>query len=497
MDDAFVFVTSTGRPDLAESKVDRRKIRRHAMHGIAIARRAKGDYGQHNRRQLPLFLEPTADKEKEKENTSPQQELFNSALETVYMIPPPLSAQGYELAKLTYGFDILSLSALASVHLSRSFVRILAFSPANLQKLAQSRQPSWLDFVPARYSESRLLQAAVDCTLARAHRSLHPDYLGISETAVIKLYLKALSELQEALGDELEGRWARPDVLCATKILAFYEFLQFSQLGRWLHHIDGTRKLMRLRGPENYSSDFEQQMLMSQTGTIFHESMSVGEDCFLEEPKWKALLSSIAVVERPTNIIKSPPDCHPILSSLWIHASPTARLFRQTSVCITGTGADDPGTILQLILEAYQTRQNLLTWRENFTKFAAGRQADRYRSRFRELLGVSLAVQIVLNRLIVALEPRAAEARTFENETQAFADRVIVLCDEAAKEALPTANMLLAEKRGIAKAAKESGDDWMWAVLGGTYRTCRGRKCVPAAVFEKWSISLSRRDVEW
>jgi hypothetical protein len=218
--DAFVFVTSTGRPDLGESKVDGRRIRRHAMRGVAIARRAKGDYGQHNRRQLPLFLEPTADKAKE--NTFPQQELFNSALEAVYMVPPPLSAQGYELAKLTYGFDILSLSALASVHLSRASVRILASGPANLQKLAQLRQPSWLDFVPARYSESRLLQAAVDCTLARAHRSLHPDS-GISETAVIKLYLKALSELQEALGDKLEGRWARPDVLCATKILAFYE----------------------------------------------------------------------------------------------------------------------------------------------------------------------------------------------------------------------------------------------------------------------------------
>lgn len=227
--DAFVFVTSTGRPDLAESKVDRRRIRRHAMHGIAIARRAKGDYGQHNRRQLPLFLEPTADKEEE-DTFPPQQELFNPALDAVYMIPPPLSAQGYELAKLTYGFDILSLSALASVHLSRAFVRILAFSPANLQKLAQSRQPSWLDFVPARYSESRLLQAAVDCTLARAHRSLHPDW-GISETAVIKLYLKALSELQEALGDELEGRWARADVLCATKILAFYEVRGARALG--------------------------------------------------------------------------------------------------------------------------------------------------------------------------------------------------------------------------------------------------------------------------
>ncbi|KAF4340719.1 hypothetical protein FBEOM_5358 [Fusarium beomiforme] len=490
--DAFVFITSTGRPGQAESEVDRQRIRRHAMRSMAIARRAKGDYGQHNRRQLPLFLEPTASKVKE--NTSLQQELFNSALEVAHMVPSPLSAQGYELAKLTYGFELLSLSALASVHLSRASVRILASSPTRLQILAQLRHPSWLDFVPARYAESRLLQAAVDCTLARAHRSLHPDS-GISETAVVKLYLKALSQLQEALGDKLERRWARADVLCAIKILAFYEFLQFSQSAQWLHHIAGARKLMRLRGPENYSTDFEQQMLMSQIGTIFHESMSIGEDCFLEELKWKALLSSIAAVERPTNLIKSL-DCHPLLSSLWIHASPAARLFRQTSVCVNGTGANDPGTILQLVLEAYQTRQNLLKWREDFVKFAAELQPDLHSSRLRELLGVSFAVQIVLNRIIIALQPRAAAARTFEKETQAFADRIIVLCHEATEESLPISNMLLAEKIVIANATKESEEDWMWAVSGETYSTSQGIQCIPATIFEKWYIALDRRDVD-
>ncbi|KAK2041711.1 hypothetical protein LZ31DRAFT_625348 [Colletotrichum somersetense] len=277
--DAFVFVASTGRPDSAESKADRRRIRSHAMRGTAVARRAKGNYGQHNRRQLPLFLKPAADKERE--NPSPQQGLYDSAPE-VLLVPPPLSVQGYELAKLTYGFDILSLSALASAHLSRSSVRMLASNPTNLQKVAQLRQPSWLDFVPARYSESRLLQAAVDCTLARAHRSLHPDS-GISETAVIKLYLKALSEVQEALGDKLEERWARPDVLCATKILAFYEFLQFSEPAPWLHHITGMQKLMKLRGPENYSTDLEQQILMSHTGTIVSK-------LYLAYYKWDGLL---------------------------------------------------------------------------------------------------------------------------------------------------------------------------------------------------------------
>jgi hypothetical protein len=221
--------------------------------------------------------------------------------------------------------------------------------------------------------------------------------------------------------------------------------------------------------------------------------MLIGEDCFFEEPEWKALLSSISRSENPTTEMKSP-DCHPMISSLWIHASPTPRLFRQTTACVTEPRANDPGTILQLILELYRTRQHILSWREKFTQFALERHADRHRLRLREILGVSFAVQMVLNRLIVALEPHAAEAPSFENETQAFAEKIIALGDEAAREALPTSDLLLAQKIVIARAAKESEEDWKLAVSRGTIPALPGRKCVSAVVFERWCISLGRRD---
>ena len=221
--------------------------------------------------------------------------------------------------------------------------------------------------------------------------------------------------------------------------------------------------------------------------------MLLGEDCFFEEPEWKALLSSISTVEISTSAIKTP-DCHPMTSSLWIHASPTPRLFKQTTAFVTGLQASEPGSILHLILEALQTRQNVLSWRERFTVFASERSADRQRLRLRELLGVSFAVQIVLNRLIVALEPRAAEARTFEIETQAFAEKVIVLCEEAAREALPASDILLAQKLVIAKAAIESNSDWMQAVSKGSVHTEQGSKRLPAAIFKRWCISFGRHN---
>jgi hypothetical protein len=219
-----MFVSLNGRPDRAESKEERKRIRKHAMRAVGIARREKGGYGQHNRRQLPVFIQSTGFEEKESassfENCQENDQPDDLHLETVSRISPLPSAQGYENARIRHGFDILSLSALTSVYLSRYSVRTLGSSPQQLQKLMRIREASWLDFVPSQYSESTVLQAAVDCTMAQAHRLLYPD-AGATEANVIKLYLKALSELQAALGDGT--RWARSDVLCATQILAFYE----------------------------------------------------------------------------------------------------------------------------------------------------------------------------------------------------------------------------------------------------------------------------------
>lgn len=234
-------------------------------------------------------------------------------------------------------------------------------------------------------------------------------------------------------------------------------------------------------------------MLMSQTGTIFHESMLLGEDCFFEEPRWKALMLSISKPKTSGKAIMTP-ECYPMISSLWIHASPTPRFFRQTTAIIVGTEASDPGTIFQLLIEIYQTRQNLVQWRKTFSIFAAERYTERHRLRLRELLGVSLAVQTVLNRLVVALEPRAAEASGYENETQAFAGQIISLCSEAAAEALPTSDLLLAQKLVVARAARESEHNWKLEISRGPIYGVERRTCVSVALFDRWCTSLGRRE---
>jgi hypothetical protein len=220
---SFVFITSSGPPNQAESQAQRHQIRRQAMRDVAIARRQRGTYGQHNLRQYPVFY-PNSE-EGRVQAAFPQQESYEDGNADVtpdmlWKVLPSLSAQGYERARIDRGFDILSLSALTSVHITGATVQTLSSDPERLRALLQEREVSWLDFIPLQYSQSDLLQVAVDCTLAQAQRLLCPNSAA-TESTVLRLYGNALFKLQAALSDK--DRWSRPDVLCATQILAIYE----------------------------------------------------------------------------------------------------------------------------------------------------------------------------------------------------------------------------------------------------------------------------------
>lgn len=130
--EAFIFVERSGRPDQTESKAERQRIRRHAMRGVATARRERGGYGQHNRRQFSVFIERTNIQET---NAASSYEPSISTLKVdIRMLSCP-SAHGYEAARTRHGFDILSLSALTSVYLSRYSVTILCSNPQQMQRL--------------------------------------------------------------------------------------------------------------------------------------------------------------------------------------------------------------------------------------------------------------------------------------------------------------------------------------------------------------------------
>lgn len=134
-----------------------------------------------------------------------------------------LPAKDYEHARIEFDFDILSLSALTSVFSGRTTAYALFNSPWKLKDWTQTKQESYLDFVPASYSTHPLVRAAVNCTMAQGRARLSSTDAEAKEVdaKILSLYGKALHMLQAALDDPVERFEA--ETLFATQMLQLFE----------------------------------------------------------------------------------------------------------------------------------------------------------------------------------------------------------------------------------------------------------------------------------
>lgn len=242
----FQFVNSTiDAPKVPQDQAIRALIRKQAMKKASAARRRDGNYGKHNLRQYPVFLFDTidpinpaatsqylnqekavvrADVEETKESV-PEQPIKQSPASISRVvryesIPGNLSARGYELTSMKSDFDINDLSTLSTLHVNRAARAALSRNPYHLiYQLRSHKQSSYLSYLPSRYGQIPCLSDATDCVIARARQIISPNQNW--ESAVISFYLKALNSLQKAL-DNPKQRF-KPEVLCATEILALYE----------------------------------------------------------------------------------------------------------------------------------------------------------------------------------------------------------------------------------------------------------------------------------
>ena len=249
----FQFVNSTiDTPTVPKDLAVRALIRKQAMKKASAARRRDGNYGKHNLRQYPVFLfdeKNTLDitaqegkgatfneqvvviqeprmvvKERLKQNKRKEVERqqWISMLAAAESLPQSLSPKGYELTSMKSDFDIIDLSTLSTLHINRAARAALSRNPYHLiYQLRSYKQSSYLSYLPSMYGQSDCLSAATDCVIARARQIISPRLNW--EGAVISLYLKALNSLQKAL-DCPKQRY-KPEVLCATEILALYEVI--------------------------------------------------------------------------------------------------------------------------------------------------------------------------------------------------------------------------------------------------------------------------------
>lgn len=175
------------------------------------------------------------------------------------------------------------------------------------------------------YGSSQCLDFAIRCVALRVRRYLAGDVDHHSD-AVFSYHAAALQSLGYAVRDPVKAR--QPEVLCTAEVLAIYELLEFANPQAWIVHIAGASSLLKLRGAESCTTDFEKALLLALVGPIYTEAMISGSVCFLDDPSWKkALVSSI--LEYTTFS-----DCSEIVISLWVRNVSLPRLFKDVERAI-------------------------------------------------------------------------------------------------------------------------------------------------------------------
>jgi hypothetical protein len=182
-----------------------------------------------------------------------------------------------------------------------------------------------------------------------------------------------------------------------------------------------------------------------------------------------------------------PTDRDPIVTSLWTHMTPIPRLFKRTTTYVCTSTNPNHALRDEIILQAYDTRANLLSWSQEFHTFYQRYQSQIVEFKLHELLGVALAMQILLQRIIIALQPMDQGSALLEQETQGIAQRLIGLQNEAGLVQHPRTHILLAQKVFIARATVASREDW------GNGLEWTGRGVVSKEIFERWCGFLGRK----
>jgi hypothetical protein len=189
-----------------------------------------------------------------------------------------------------------------------------------------------------------------------------------------------------------------------------------------------------------------------------------------------------------------PPNTHPerhdIGLEVWSVVSPLPRLFRRVSEYILSSHAQDPPEVMELMLRCYRARQKIEIWRVRFEKDmdeCPHKRNDDHR--YRGNLGVAMAAQCMVQRLIVALEPRSGDALRLERQVHELAEGLIAFSGDRC----PRLDVVLAQKYAIADAVLRTKDMYLQAAQGSTDGIEAGRTHINRQIFGDFCTALGRR----
>lgn len=492
--DSYEFINSSSGAGAATGQDTRRLIRRQAMSRVAAARRQKGFWGQHNRRQYPASrpgLKVRAEAENEAAASGPvgvhsdaQQRGLMPVMSTRMAVPASVPCSGYEAMRMDYGFDLLDLSALTTFHTGRITAQLLSREPFRLAHVLRCRQWSYFSFLPSRYGHSACLDDAAHCVAARVRQWMSSPS-DPPDDGVLLLYSKSLNSLQSALNDPV--LCLQPETLCATAILAIHELLHSAGHEAWVRHVLGASALMKLRGPQRYQTDFERALFLAQAGPIYTEAILNDDRCFLEHDVWQNVFRSVV---SETDALS---DSSGVVVSLWTTICPIPSLFKDIQDTVCNFTDTDTRTIGSLFARAREIRTLLLQWRRQFEELPSSLRLPEVSGGGKqyETLGIYLTNLVIINRLSVALNTHAG--LDLEGETQDLASQIIKL-ERRASATNPRASLFMAFKTIVAQATLDTKHEWQQAINPSIGNHARASSFINSQVFEHW-VRLKGRKI--
>lgn len=523
----FQFVNSTvADPSVPQDVKVRNMIRKQAMKKASAERKKDGNYGKHNLRQLPVFvynqddlpIEPkvkeilTPPTSESSSSSSPQSEDSSTVdrpsppttkleqkryqhamverqrlwakLSLAESLSAGMSAKGYEATSMKNDFNILDLATLATLHVGRFTRGALSNSPDNLiQQLRAKCDPqfTYLSFLPSRYEQVGILSDAANCVIARARNIVSPNKNW--EGAVVTFYLRALRSLQKALDDP--QRQYQADVLCATEVLALYELLDPSgDPSAWVRHTAGASRLIQLRGPRAYNTEFEKALFMGHTVPILTEALFQGQHCFLQQKPWQRVLRS-CILDTPHLSDRSE-----IVISLVMLKAFIPGYFKDVSYIICKPELPGIPSVALTAAGLRELRLDLLAWYDRYQIYIRDRPSVLTGSidydNHCKVISTYLSCILITNRLLTALsvvERSDLEAHSLECTIQAFR------LEEEVKYSSTQTSLFLAQTVGVSTTIKMTTYDWN----GLNSSDDRADGVISRMTFETWNNICGRK----
>ncbi|KKP04207.1 hypothetical protein THAR02_03725 [Trichoderma harzianum] len=415
--------------------------------------------------------------------------------------------------KMSAEFPILELIApLTSLHLG--FASISCFTSnsgragdlLSTSPLSHLQSRRLLSYLPSRYGKVAALTYTVDCLVARLNQITRTSLANCTseeeDGIVFCHYAKALNEVQKAIDDD--ALRMSQETLYATELLGIFELLNPQpQMNSWICHAGGAARLIQLRGPDRFQTDFELALFMAHIGPIVTEAFLSNKLCFLAEEPWKRVLRA-AICNDPS----IPSTQSELMHELWSSLIYGPNIFKLVTDLVLAPVEPRPSIIETTIKRIQRDLDHLDMWagllRKHKTvaekicskdsplmapKFAAHWDSSRRYMPWQVLLGTHTMCSMLKRRLLTSLAP--TRYPHIELECQSLARMAMGLDSDSAipsKENDLPGGLFMAQTIWVARAVVNTKS--MWCKTGTGIKEAGVQAGQQRSMIEKWKFRL-------